>query len=61
MYGSHPDVVKELQDLGAVGADSLENFVSRLTKPRSIWLMVPAAVVDQKLAKLPLCSIRVTS
>jgi len=52
VYGSHPDVVKELQELGAVGADSMENFVSRLTKPRAIWLMVPAAVVDQELAKL---------
>ncbi|WP_176060090.1 phosphogluconate dehydrogenase (NAD(+)-dependent, decarboxylating) [Paraburkholderia sp. BCC1876] len=52
VYGSHEDVVKELQALGAIGADSLENFVSRLTKPRAIWLMVPAAVVDQELAKL---------
>jgi len=52
VYGSHEDVVKELQTLGAVGADSLENFVSLLTKPRAIWLMVPAAVVDQELAKL---------
>jgi 6-phosphogluconate dehydrogenase len=52
VYGSHPDVVKELQELGAVGADSLKDFISRLTKPRAIWLMVPAAVVDQELAKL---------
>ena len=36
----------------ALGARSLEDFVSRLSKPRAIWLMVPAAVVDRAIADL---------
>src|ERR1051325_4756967 len=44
--------VEELAAQGAVGADSLENFVARLSKPRAIWLMLPAARVDQELTAL---------
>jgi len=36
----------------AVGTSSLQDFVSRLAKPRAIWLMVPAAVVDKAIADL---------
>src|ERR1700723_2213771 len=42
------DLVKEK----AVGSDSLQSFVKKLEKPRAIWLMVPAAVVDQSIADL---------
>ena len=42
------DLVKEK----AAGADSLADFVKKLSKPRAIWLMVPAAVVDQSIAEL---------
>jgi 6-phosphogluconate dehydrogenase len=41
-------VVKE----GAFGTTSLEEFVKKLTAPRAIWLMVPAAVVDPMLKQL---------
>ena len=51
---------KAVQDLageGATGATALADFVSKLAKPRAIWLMVPAAVVDQTVASLvPLLS-----
>src|SRR5215470_15269224 len=42
------DLVKE----NAVGADSLADLVKKLQKPRAVWLMVPAAVVDQTIADL---------
>ncbi len=41
-------VIKE----GAFGTTSLEEFVKKLTTPRVIWLMVPAAVVDPMLKQL---------
>ena len=47
---SHPTAVKQLASLGATGTGSLQDFVARLAKPRAIWLMVPAAVVDPILA-----------
>ena len=43
---------KELAQEGAVGADSLADLARKLAKPRAIWLMVPAAAVDQNIADL---------
>ena len=39
--------VKELESEGAVGAADLEDLVARMKKPRALWIMVPAAVVDR--------------
>jgi 6-phosphogluconate dehydrogenase len=44
--------VQRLAGEGAVGAGSLEDFVRRLSRPRVVWLMVPAAVVDASLDDL---------
>jgi 6-phosphogluconate dehydrogenase len=44
--------VQELVEEKAVGSSSLADFVKKLTKPRAIWLMVPAAVVDKTIADL---------
>jgi 6-phosphogluconate dehydrogenase len=44
--------VEELAAEKAVGSSSLAEFVKKLTKPRAVWLMVPAAVVDQSIADL---------
>ncbi len=52
VFDMNASVIKQLAKQGAIGSDSLKGFVSRLTKPRAIWLMVPAAVVDKELAAL---------
>jgi 6-phosphogluconate dehydrogenase len=44
--------VEELVEESAVGATDLRDFVKKLEKPRAIWLMVPAAVVDQTISDL---------
>tara|TARA_R110002110_G_scaffold167482_1_gene368486 strand:- start:35208 stop:36227 length:1020 start_codon:yes stop_codon:yes gene_type:complete len=52
VYNRSAEAVKALQSEGASGADSLADFVAHMTKPRAIWLMVPATVVDDMLAQL---------
>ncbi len=47
-----PQAVEDLANGGAVGASSLADLVKQLEKPRAIWLMVPAAVVDKTIADL---------
>jgi 6-phosphogluconate dehydrogenase len=47
-----PLPVADLVKAGATGADSLAEFVKQIEKPRAIWLMVPAAVVDTTIANL---------
>lgn len=48
-YDLNPDAVQALEREGAVGARSIEEFVSNLVKPRVVWLMVPAGVVDSMI------------
>jgi 6-phosphogluconate dehydrogenase len=50
-YVRHADRIQELLKEGSIteGASSLEDMVSKLSKPRAIWLMVPAASVDATL------------
>jgi 6-phosphogluconate dehydrogenase len=52
VFDINAGAVANLAAQGAVGAQSLEDFVARLSKPRAIWLMLPAAIVDQELAAL---------
>ena len=51
-YDRNPEVVKGLVGEGADGASTLEEFVSKLTRPRNIWIMVPAGVVAATLSQL---------
>jgi len=44
--------VNELAQEKATGSSSLQDFVAKLEKPRAIWLMVPAAAVDETIANL---------
>ena len=52
VYDRNPQAVTELTSGGARGTASLEQLVQSLSKPRAIWLMVPAAVVDTSINEL---------
>jgi len=52
VYDHNPAVVQALAQAGATGADSLDHLVAQLQRPRAVWLMVPAAVVDPTLDDL---------
>jgi len=52
VYDVSPKAVDELAEEKAVGSSSLQDFASKLDKPRAVWLMVPAAAVDETIAGL---------
>jgi len=52
VFDRAPQAVKELVREKAVGAETISEFVKKLEKPRAIWLMVPAAVVDATITSL---------
>jgi 6-phosphogluconate dehydrogenase len=52
VFDMSPRAVTELTAEKALGSSSLADLVKRLTKPRAVWLMVPAAVVDKTIADL---------
>ena len=52
VFNRSPQAMNELVKEKAIGATSLADVVKKLAKPRAIWLMVPAAVVDNTVADL---------
>jgi 6-phosphogluconate dehydrogenase len=52
VFDRSKQAVSDLAKEKAVGAASLADLVKKLEKPRAVWLMVPAAVVDQSIADL---------
>ncbi len=52
VFDRSPKVVNELVQEKAAGSSSLEEFAAKLEKPRAVWLMVPAAAVDETIADL---------
>src|SRR5256885_10552705 len=52
VFDRSPKSVEELARDKAVGSTSLQDFVRKLRKPRAIWMMVPAAVVDGMISDL---------
>ncbi len=52
VYDVNASAVEALVADRATGTHSMQEFVQKLSKPRAIWLMVPAALVDRVLAEL---------
>jgi len=52
VFDRSAETVKQLAGEGATGANSLDDFIQKLQKPRAIWLMVPAGVVDASIKDL---------
>ncbi len=47
VFDTNAETVQELVAEGAIGADSMEDFVSKLDAPRNCWVMIPAAITDK--------------
>jgi 6-phosphogluconate dehydrogenase len=52
VFDRSPASVEALAKESATGASSFQEFVSKLSKPRAVWLMIPAAVVDETIAEI---------
>src|SRR5258706_377757 len=52
VFDLFPKAVEDLAREGAVGAASFADLARKLDKPRAVWLMVPAAVVDKTIADI---------
>ncbi len=52
VYDVNPDSVKALASEGALGADSFDDFVAKLSPPRAAWIMVPAGVTGETVDAL---------
>ena len=52
VFDMSQNAVQDLAKDGATGSSSIQDFISKLQKPRAIWLMIPAAVVDSTIAEI---------
>ena len=52
VFDVNAQAVRTLEGEGATGAGSLEDFIAKLAAPRSVWLMLPAAVTGSTLEQL---------
>ncbi len=52
VFDMNPDAVKELVGEGAIGSESMEDFVAKLEAPRNCWIMIPAAITDKVVDQL---------
>jgi 6-phosphogluconate dehydrogenase len=52
VYDRNAEAVVTLAGEGATGSKSLDDFIAKLNRPRAVWLMIPAALVDSTLNEL---------
>ena len=52
VYDRNAEAITTLAGEGATGAESLEDLLAKLNRPRAVWLMIPAALVDSTLNEL---------
>ncbi|MDQ2832995.1 MAG: decarboxylating 6-phosphogluconate dehydrogenase [Acidobacteriota bacterium] len=53
VFDMSPKAVEDLsKEKGVTGSTSMEEFVRTLAKPRAVWMMIPAGVVDQTIAEI---------
>ena len=52
VFDRSPEAVQVLAKEGATAAASLPDFIAKLSAPRAVWLMLPAAIVDASIAEL---------
>ena len=52
VFDVNQDSVKELAAEGAIGASSMADLISKMERPRNVWIMVPAAIVQKMVDEL---------
>ncbi len=52
VFDVNPVSIKQLEDEGAIGGSTLEDFVSRLERPRACWVMIPAGITGRTVDQL---------
>src|SRR5215467_4040649 len=52
VFNRSPKPVEDIAKEGAVASGSLKDLVSKLKTPRAVWLMVPAAIVDDMIGEI---------
>ena len=48
-YDRAPDVIKQAESKGCIGAASLSDLVSKLAAPRAVWIMVPSGAPTEEI------------